>query len=77
MQSCRTRTTIYIRARLARRLGFKDVHRQLVAVGSRSIRLAGGRPTRVRIPLDASSQKLMSKANLGIQVLGQVTAQAV
>jgi hypothetical protein len=76
-QSCRTRTTIYIRARLARRLGFKNVHGQPVAVGSRAITLAAGRPTRVQIPLDASSRKLMSKANLGIQVLGQVTAQAV
>jgi hypothetical protein len=76
VRACKTKTTIYIRARLARRLGFKDVHGTLTAIGSRSIMLAAGRPTKVRIPLDASSKKLMSKANLGIQVVGQVAAQA-
>jgi hypothetical protein len=74
--ACRTKTTIYIRARLARRLGFEGVHETPVAVGSRSVTVAAGRTARVRIGLDSTAQKLMSRANLGIQLLGQVTAQA-
>lgn len=75
-RACKTKTTIYIRARLARRLGFKDVHGTMVAVGSRIVTLPAGRRTNVRIPLDTSSKKLMSKANLGIQLIGEVVAQA-
>jgi hypothetical protein len=75
-QACSAKTTIYIRAGLAKRLGFKHVSGKRVAIGSKTVSLSAGRKVNVRIALDASARKLMSKANAGTQVMGQVVAES-
>lgn len=75
-QACSAKTTIYIRAGLAKRLGFKHVSGKRVAIGSKTVSLSAGRNVNVHIPLNGSARKLMSKANTGTQVMGQVVVES-
>jgi hypothetical protein len=76
-QSCRTTTTIFIRAQLARSLGFKNVKGQQVAVGSRRMSLAARTRVKIRLPVSAAAETLLAGANPGTQLIGRVVAQAV
>jgi len=74
-RACTMTTSVVIRPRMARRLGFtKVVDGQWVEIGSAKRVLSAKTPTKVTIRLNAQAKRRLVKANSGLQVLGRVNA---
>jgi hypothetical protein len=75
-QRCAGKTTLYIRATLAKRLGFKGVTGDRFAIASKSVTLPARTQVTIRVPLADASKKRMVKVDFGIQVITEVVAQS-
>jgi hypothetical protein len=75
-QRCSARTTLSIRAVVARRLGFKDISGSEVTFASKNLTLPARRQVKVRIALDPAAKKLLAKVRSGIQVISEVSADS-
>jgi hypothetical protein len=74
---CKIIARLFIRAQLARSLGFKRVKEgQPYAIALRQKRLAANRPTVLRIPLGRDAKKRLAKWRRSVQLTGETYASS-
>jgi len=77
-QACASTSSLRIRPRVARKLGFKGVKaNQWFEIGKNRARLPAGKPTKVPFTLSTQAKKLLPKARNGLQLIGIVSAVSV
>lgn len=74
-RTCRIKATIFIRPAVARQLGFTNVRAgQKYAIGTKSVRLLGGRRTAIRVIVSDEAKRRLPRLKQDLQLIGEVPA---
>jgi len=70
--ACKVKTTVVIKASVAKRLGFKNVRGKLVAIATNTATLKARRSTRLSFVLTVEATRRLSSAKSGVGIFGSV-----
>ncbi len=73
-QACRVTTSVVIKARVARRLGFTHVRGKLVVIATNRRTLRARRPTKLSFALTAEARRRLPRAKSAVGIFGSVRA---